>query len=176
MPCCSKSVSVRILNEEPVHVIPGTSLLLRAHIEFEPQEKVSRVIWERETETGPTPNKVTLATCPGSSGQCTGTKPNVTVKVAKKETTLQINGYKPLDGGVYAVIVSDQNGTQDTGHCIVREYGNTLAIGPTIRGTGAPASTSNNKLQIPLSLLYFCFTNLQVTVWANPINLGFNRF
>lgn len=122
MPCCSKSVSVRILNEEPVHVIPGTSLLLRAHIEFEPQEKVSRVIWERETETGPTPNKVTLATCPGSSGQCTGTKPNVTVKVAKKETTLQINGYKPLDGGVYAVIVSDQNGTQDTGHCIVREY------------------------------------------------------
>lgn len=123
MPCSCKSVNVRILNEEPVHVIPGNSLLLRARIERVARERLAAITWEREAETGPTPNRVTLATCPGQgSSPCAGTKPNVQAKVGEQGATLQISGYEVADGGDYIVTVTPQNGNKTSARCIVREY------------------------------------------------------
>lgn len=123
MPCSSRSLNVRILNEGPVHVIPGSNLLLRARIESASQEKLTTITWEREAETGPTPNRVTLATCPGSSNsQCAGTKPNVLANMGDQGTTLQVSEYEPSDGGDYIVTVMHQNGNNASARCIVREY------------------------------------------------------
>lgn len=116
-------MSVRILNEEPVYVIPGSGLVLKARIGMGPLEGVSVVTWERERETGLAPQRVTLATCPGRSPRCAGARPNVHVNVEQQETTLQINGYSSTDSGVYAVTVTDHTGANTTAHCIVRIYG-----------------------------------------------------
>lgn len=117
--CSSDSSNVRILNEEPVHVILGSDLLLRAHVES--QEEIAVVTWERETETGPAPNRVTLATC-SSDTPCAGTKPNVAASIGEQETALQISGYEASDGGDYIVTVTHQNGNKTSARCIVREY------------------------------------------------------
>ncbi|XP_044064321.1 uncharacterized protein si:dkeyp-97a10.2 isoform X2 [Siniperca chuatsi] len=122
MPCGLQCMSVHILNEEPVHVIPGSSLVLKARIGQGPLEEVSVVTWEREPETGISPERVTLATCPGRSLKCAGTRPNVHVNVEQQGTTLQINGYSSSDSGVYAVTVTDHTGAKTTAQCIVRIY------------------------------------------------------
>lgn len=123
MMCSCKCLDVRILNEGPVHVIPGTNLRLHAHIESAAWEKLSVITWERETETGPTPNRVTLATCPGSGNSaCAGTRPNVLANMGEQETALQISGYEPSDGGDYIVTVTHQDGNKTSARCIVREY------------------------------------------------------
>ncbi|XP_026228786.1 uncharacterized protein si:dkeyp-97a10.2 [Anabas testudineus] len=122
MPCGLQCMSVHILAEQPVHVIPGSSLLLKARIEPGPLEKVSTITWEREPETGKAPVRVTLATCPGGSQNCVGRRPSVHVNVDQQEATLQINGYSRADSGVYAVTVTDHTGANTTAHCIVREY------------------------------------------------------
>ncbi|XP_054869605.1 uncharacterized protein si:dkeyp-97a10.2 isoform X2 [Amphiprion ocellaris] len=122
MPCGLQSMSVHILSEQPVHVIPGSRLVLKARIELGPLEEVSMVTWEREPETGIAPVRVTLATCAGRSLKCAGTRPTVDVNTEQQETTLQINRYSREDGGVYAVTVTDHTGTNTTAHCIVREY------------------------------------------------------
>lgn len=106
-----------------MHVIPGSSLVLKARIEPGPLEEVSMITWEREPETGIAPVRETLATCPGGSRNCAGTRPSVHVNVEHQETTLQINGYSRADSGVYAVTVTDYTGVKTTAHCIVREYG-----------------------------------------------------
>lgn len=115
-------MSVHILSEEPVHVISGSSLVLRALIEQGPLEEVSEVTWEREPETGIAPTRVTLAVCSGRDLKCAGARPNVHVSTKQQEMTLQINGYSREDGGVYAVTVTDHTGARTTAHCIVREY------------------------------------------------------
>ncbi len=116
-------MSVHVLNEEPVYVIPGSSLVLRARIEQGPQEEISMITWERLPETGVAPERETLATCPGGSLKCAGARPNVRMNVEKQETTLQINEYKSSDSYVYAVTLTDQTGANITAHCIVRIYG-----------------------------------------------------
>lgn len=123
MPCGLQCVSVHILNKEPVYVIPGSSLVLKARIEQGPLEEVSVVTWSREPETGVAPERVTLATCPGRSLKCAGARPNVHVNVEQQKTTLQINGYGGDDSGVYGVTVTDHKGANTTAHCIVRIYG-----------------------------------------------------
>lgn len=123
VPCGLRSMSVHILNEEPVHVIPGTNLDLKARFEHGPLEEVSVVTWEREAETGVAPERVTLASCPGISGKCENMRPNVHVSVEQQVTTLQMNGYRGEDSGVYAVTVTDHTGANTTAHCIVRIYG-----------------------------------------------------
>ncbi|KAM7421318.1 hypothetical protein PAMA_015459 [Pampus argenteus] len=122
MPCGLQCMSVHVLNEEPVHAIPGSTLILRARIEYGPLEEVSMVTWEREPETGITPEKETLATCPGKNVKCAGTRPGVHVNVEQQETTLQISEYRREDGGVFAVTVTDHTGAKTTAYCIVREY------------------------------------------------------
>ncbi|XP_041844405.1 uncharacterized protein si:dkeyp-97a10.2 [Melanotaenia boesemani] len=122
MPCGLLCMSVHIINEQPVHVIPGSSLVLKARIELGPLEEISMVTWEREPETGIDSVRVTLATCPGRSLKCAGTRPNVRMNMEQQETTLQINGYSRADAGVYAVTVTDHTGAETTAHCIVREY------------------------------------------------------
>ncbi|KAM6935389.1 uncharacterized protein PEZ65_005750 isoform 1-T2 [Lycodopsis pacificus] len=117
-----RCMSVHILNEEPVHVMPDSSLVLKARIEHGPLEEVSAVTWEREPETGMAPERVTLASCPGTGRQCAGTRPNVQVNVEQRETTLQMNGYSGAESGVYAVTVTDHRGAKTTAHCIVRNY------------------------------------------------------
>lgn len=123
VPCGLHSMTVHILNEEPVHVIPGSNLVLKARIQHGPLEDISLVTWEREPETGVSPQRVTLATCPGRGNKCVSTKPNVRMDVEQQETTLQINGYAGGDSGVYAVTVTDHTGAKTTAHCIVRIYG-----------------------------------------------------
>lgn len=123
LPCLCQSLNVRILNEEPVHVIPGATLLLRARIEAAAWERLTLTTWERETETGSTPNRVTLATCPGrDNSTCTRAKSNVQAERGEQEATLQISGYAPSDGGDYIVTVTLQNGNKTRARCIVREY------------------------------------------------------
>nr|XP_046255629.1 uncharacterized protein si:dkeyp-97a10.2 isoform X2 [Scatophagus argus] len=122
MPCGLQCMSVHILNDEPVHVIPGSSLHLKARIEHGPLEGISAVTWEREPETGVAPEKVTLATCSGRSLQCTSVRPNSHANVEQQQATLQVKGYSSGDSGVYAVTVTDHTGTKTTAHCIVRIY------------------------------------------------------
>lgn len=122
MPCGLQCMSVHILNEEPVHVIPDSSLVLKAQIEHGPLEEVSAITWEWEPETGSRHERVTLATCPSRSLKCAGTRPNVHVNVEQQETTLQINGFSEADGGVYTVTVTDHKGAKTTAQCIVRKY------------------------------------------------------
>ncbi|KAM9309337.1 uncharacterized protein KZ484_025428 isoform 1-T2 [Pholidichthys leucotaenia] len=122
MPCGFQCMSVHIINKEPVHVIPGTSLVLKARIEPETMDAVSMVTWEREDETGIAAERVTLATCPGRILKCAGTRPSVSVNTEQQETTLQINGYSRADSGVYTVTVMDQKGAKTHAQCIVREY------------------------------------------------------
>ncbi|KAK5921958.1 hypothetical protein CgunFtcFv8_019269 [Champsocephalus gunnari] len=121
-PCGLQCISVHVLNEEPVHVMPGQQLFLRAQIEHGPLEEVSSVTWEREPETGMTHERVTLATCPGRSLKCAGTRPNVHVNMEQQETTLEMNAYEAADGGVYTLTVTDHMGAKTTAQCIVREY------------------------------------------------------
>lgn len=108
---------------EPVYVIPGSSLVLKARIEQGPLEEVSMITWERESETGVDPERVTLATCVGTGLKCTGARPNVRVNAEQPGTTLQINEYSTADSGVYAVTLTDHTGAETTAHCIVRIYG-----------------------------------------------------
>lgn len=122
MPCGLQCMSVRILNEEPVHIIPGSNLVLKAQIEQGPRDEVSAVTWEREAETGVDPKRVTLAKCPGRSLKCAGADSSIHANMEQRETTLQINGYSSENSGVYAVTVTDHTGANITAHCIVRIY------------------------------------------------------
>lgn len=122
--CSADSLNVRILNEEPVHVIPGSDLLLRARIESSVREEIAMVTWERETETGPAPDRETLASCPGGGDEtpCTGTKANVRAELGEEESALHISGYEATDGGDYIVTVTQRDGNRTSARCIVREY------------------------------------------------------
>lgn len=112
---------VHITNEQPVHVIPGSRLDLKAWIKMDPRDEISMVTWERAPKTGFKP--VTLATCSGSSLKCVGARPNVDANTEQQETTLHINGYGREDSGEYSVTVTDGTGASSTARCIVREYG-----------------------------------------------------
>lgn len=116
-------MSVRVLNEEPVHVIPGTALLLKAGMEHGPLEDITMVTWEREAEAGASPQRVTLATCPGGRSKCSSSRSNVQVSVEEQETTLQVMGYGAEDSGVYTVTITDQRGAEISAQCVVRTYG-----------------------------------------------------
>lgn len=122
MPCGLYCMSVHILNEGPMYIIPGSSLVLEARIEQGPLEEISLVTWEREPESGVGPGKETLATCLGRGSGCSGTKPSIHGNMQHQKTTLQINKYSSTDSGVYAVTVTDQKGVKTTAHCIVRMY------------------------------------------------------
>lgn len=121
VPCRLWCVSVHITNEQPVHVIPGSRLDLKAQIKMDPKEEVSMVTWEREAGTGSDPVK--LATCSGSNLKCADSRPKVYANTEQQETTLQINGYVGADSGEYSVTVTDRTGANSTARCIVREYG-----------------------------------------------------
>lgn len=122
MPCELHCMSVHIINKEPVYVIPGSSLVLKAQIKYEPLEEVSAITWEYEPETGFNSERVILAACPGRSLKCAGMRPNVHVNTEQQGTTLQINGYSTADSGVYTVTVTDHQGANTSRQCIVREY------------------------------------------------------
>ncbi|KAG7453587.1 hypothetical protein JOB18_024135 [Solea senegalensis] len=117
------SLSVHIVNESPVHVVPGSTLLLRARIQQGPLEEVSMVTWEQEPEITEAAPTGVLASCPGKSFTCSGSRPNVLASVEQQEATLQVSGYKRVaDGGVYTVTVTERAGTTATAYCVVREY------------------------------------------------------
>lgn len=121
--CRSWCMSVHITNEQPVYIIPGSRLDLKAQIKMDPQEEISMVTWERRPETGFDPATVTLATCSGNSLKCAGARPNVRVNTEQQGTTIQINGYSRADSGEYSVTVTGRTGANATARCIVREYG-----------------------------------------------------
>lgn len=116
-------MSVHVINRQPVHVVPGSDLVLKARIEQGPLESISTLTWERELETGPDPKRVTLATNVGRSIRYVGTRPNIFVKVDEKETTLEIKAYSDEDSGVYILTVKDHKGANTSAQCIVRIYG-----------------------------------------------------
>ncbi|XP_034554507.1 uncharacterized protein si:dkeyp-97a10.2 [Notolabrus celidotus] len=122
MPCGLYCMSVHILNEGPMYVIPGSPLILEARIEQGPLEEISVVTWEREPESGVAPGRETLATCPGKGSECAGTSPNVSGNMQHQVATLRIHRYKSPDSGVYAVTVTDHRGVKTTAHCIIRMY------------------------------------------------------
>ncbi|XP_065813998.1 uncharacterized protein si:dkeyp-97a10.2 isoform X2 [Labrus bergylta] len=139
MPCGLRCISVHILNEEPMYVIPGSILVLNARIEQGPLEEILMVTWDREPESGVTPESETLATCPGSGSKCAGTTPNVHGSMQQQETTLQINGYSSMDSGVYAVTVTDHKGVKTTAHCIVRMYEAVHHVSVSINSSHSPS-------------------------------------
>lgn len=120
------AMSVHIVNEEPVQVIPGSALLLKARVEHGPLEDITMVTWEREPETGVSPRRVTLATCPGRRAECPGSRSNVLVRVEQQDTSLQINGYSAEDSGVYTVTTTGPRGASVSAQCIVRTYGTVI--------------------------------------------------
>ncbi|XP_061814733.1 uncharacterized protein [Nerophis lumbriciformis] len=117
-----QGVSVYISSKDPVYVIPGSTLLLRAHLELGPLEAVSEVTWEREPESGAPDGRVRLAACPGGSLQCAGIKAKVRVSLEGQESVLHLSDYSREDHGVYAVTVTDHQGARSTARCMVREY------------------------------------------------------
>lgn len=121
-------MSVHIINEEPVHVIPRSALLLKARVEHGPLEDITMVTWEREPETGVSPQRVTLAACPGRRYKCPGSRSNVQVSVDEQETTLQMIGYRAEDSGVYTVTITDHRGVKISAQCIVRTYGTVMEL------------------------------------------------
>uniref|UniRef100_H3D3H6 Si:dkeyp-97a10.2 n=1 Tax=Tetraodon nigroviridis TaxID=99883 RepID=H3D3H6_TETNG len=122
VPCGLLAMSVHIINKEPVHAIPGSALLLKARMEHGPLEDVAMVTWEREPETGVSPQRVTLAACPGRRVKCSDTRSNVLVTVEQQHTSLQIISYGAEDSGVYTVTITDRRGTSISARCIVRTY------------------------------------------------------
>ncbi|KAG7216836.1 hypothetical protein INR49_001490 [Caranx melampygus] len=123
VPCGLQCMSVHVINQQPVHIIPGSPLVLKAWIGRGPLENISMVTWEREPETGVSPTRVTLATCQAGSSECVGMRPNVKANMDQQEATLQINRYSKMDdGGVYIVTVTDHTGAKTPAQCIVREY------------------------------------------------------
>lgn len=118
-----QGVSVHIINQEPVYVIPGNKLSLRARIVLSPEENISSVTWGRRDETGLDPREVLLATCPGRSIKCLNNKPNVLASFEEMDSTLQVDGFTGDYSGVYAVTVTDHKGAKTTGYCIIRMYG-----------------------------------------------------
>ncbi|XP_057690249.1 uncharacterized protein si:dkeyp-97a10.2 isoform X2 [Corythoichthys intestinalis] len=119
-------ISVHISNEEPMYIIPGSTLVLRAHIEYNSQEELSAVTWERVPESGAPDGRAPLAACPGGTlplpVQCAGTKPNVRASLERGASVLHLSNYGKTDAGVYAVTVRGKKGQSSTARCIVREY------------------------------------------------------
>lgn len=124
VPCGLQGVSVHIINQEPVYVIPGSKLSLRARTVLSPEENISSVTWGRRDETGWDPQEVTLATCPDRNIKCLNSKPNVHASFQEVDSTLQVDSFTNDYSGVYAVTVTDHKGAKTTGYCIVRMYGN----------------------------------------------------
>lgn len=118
-----QGVSVHIVNQEPVYVIPDSKLSLRARIVLSPEENISSVTWGRRDETGWDPQEVSLATCPGRDSKCLSNKTNVQASFHDMDSTLQVDGFTSDYSGVYGVTVTDHKGAKTTGYCIVRMYG-----------------------------------------------------
>ncbi|XP_061677339.1 uncharacterized protein si:dkeyp-97a10.2 [Syngnathoides biaculeatus] len=125
-PIGQECLSVHIANEEPLYIIPGSTLVLRAHIESGSPEEVSAVTWEREPESGAPEGRAALAACPGGSPQlpvqCASNRANVRASVQQQASVLHVSGYAAADAGVYAVTVTGKAGKSSTARCIVREY------------------------------------------------------
>lgn len=124
VPCGLQGVSVHIVNQEPVYVIPGKKLSLRARTVLSPEENITSVTWGRRDETGWDPQEETLATCPDTNVKCLSNKPSVHASVKEMDWTLQVEDFTYDYSGVYAVTVTDHKGAKTTGYCIVRMYGN----------------------------------------------------
>ncbi|CAL8288555.1 unnamed protein product [Merluccius merluccius] len=115
--CGAHCMSVTILNTDPSHVIRGSSLLLRAHIDHGPLETVATVTWERELETGAGAHgREVLASCSAGGPACPG---NMTLDA--QATTLTVNPFSGVNS-IYSLTVSDQSGARTTAYCVVREY------------------------------------------------------
>ncbi|XP_061530598.1 uncharacterized protein si:dkeyp-97a10.2 isoform X2 [Phycodurus eques] len=119
-------LSVHISNEEPLYIIPGSTLVLRAHIESGSPEEVSAVTWAREPESGAPDGRAALAACPGESPrllvQCAAARANVRASVELQASVLHVSEYAKADAGVYAVTVTGKAGQSSTARCIVRNY------------------------------------------------------
>lgn len=118
-----QGMSVHIINQEPVYVIPDAKLSLRARIVLSPEENISSVTWGRRDETGWDPQEVLLANCPGRSIKCLSNKPNVHASLEEMDSTLQVDGFTSDYRGDYVVTVTDHKGVKTTGHCLIRMYG-----------------------------------------------------
>lgn len=123
MPFGIQGLSVHIINQEPVYVIFGSKLSLRARIVLSPEENISSVTWGRRDETGWDPQEMLLATCPGRNIKCLNNKPNVHASFEGMDSTLQVDGFTSDYSGVYAVTVTDHKEAKTTGYCIIRMYG-----------------------------------------------------
>ncbi|XP_077432780.1 uncharacterized protein LOC144058273 isoform X2 [Vanacampus margaritifer] len=120
-------ISVHISNDEPVYIIPGSTLVLRAHIQYGSPDELAAVTWERQPESAAPDGRAVLASCPGGSlplpVQCGGaTRPNVRASVEREASVLHVSEYGKADVGVYAVTVTGKAGQSSTARCIVREY------------------------------------------------------
>ncbi|XP_077383069.1 uncharacterized protein LOC144022270 [Festucalex cinctus] len=119
-------ISVHISNEEPMYIIPGSTLVLRAHIQYGSPDELAAVTWERQAESGAPDGRAALAACPGGSlplaVQCAATRPNVRASVEREASVLHVSNYGKADVGVYAVTATGKAGQSSTARCIVREY------------------------------------------------------
>ncbi|XP_037129921.1 uncharacterized protein si:dkeyp-97a10.2 isoform X2 [Syngnathus acus] len=119
-------ISVHIPNDEPMYVIPDSTLVLRAHIQYGSPDELTGVTWERRPESGVPDGRAALATCPGGSPpqpvQCTVTRPNVRASLEEQASVLHVSHFAKADAGIYAVTVMSKAGQSSTALVIVREY------------------------------------------------------
>ncbi|KAJ8405001.1 hypothetical protein AAFF_G00329220 [Aldrovandia affinis] len=107
--CQCFCLTVRFQNQQPLHVALGRTLVLEARIDRGPEEKVSLLTWERETEGQ---GKVRVFPV---------TPENPRVSTDQQGAKLRVTDFRKEDCGIYIITVMDQRGIQDVASRAVKE-------------------------------------------------------
>ncbi|KAK1806378.1 hypothetical protein P4O66_004901, partial [Electrophorus voltai] len=106
-------VIVCFLNQQPIHVLIGQDLILRAQLDLPAGDHITKVTWEHEAgKRASRRMKVGEYPSQGSGGRV-GVNHNGALILQKFQTE---------DSGVYTITVTDQRGGQTSAHCTVEEY------------------------------------------------------
>nr|XP_023668782.1 T-lymphocyte surface antigen Ly-9-like [Paramormyrops kingsleyae] len=108
-------LTVYIQTRQPLHVIPGSSLVLKAQISKKTGEQMTKVMWERDAENRAGLAKVLVAVFPGQNA-------DPRMSVDDGGATLIVKDFRVEDCGVYTISVMNQTNVLHSASCLVREY------------------------------------------------------
>ncbi|XP_048882884.1 T-lymphocyte surface antigen Ly-9 isoform X2 [Brienomyrus brachyistius] len=108
-------LTVYIQTRQPLHVIPGSSLVLKAQISKKTGEQITKVMWERDAENRAGLAKVRVAEFPGQNA-------DPRMSVDDGGATLTVKDFREEDCGVYTISVMNQTNELHNASCLVREY------------------------------------------------------
>ncbi|XP_076868570.1 uncharacterized protein LOC143519235 isoform X2 [Brachyhypopomus gauderio] len=109
-----RSVAVRFLNRQLVHVVIGQDLVLQAELDLPPGDRVTKVTWEHEARKGAS-GRTTVAEFPAGG-------PDGRTRAEENGAVLRVRNYQREDGGVYSITVTDQRGSRGVARCTVEDY------------------------------------------------------